>query len=574
MNCRIIKQVRERLRAIRNNLKNKIIVLLLRYLQKKQRKKPFQQTTVPTGSDILSLEKFRYFVENINDVIMEAYFDERGCTYVSPKVYDHIGYTPEELMGKTPYDFISEKDAVKLFDEFMRVFKTGKGTKNFQVTLIHKKGYPVITEVSTELIYNPDGDIIGFYGITRDVTERKKEKDLSDALNDINAAINSTLEIEEILQRVVDKAYEAMECESCFIGLSEGGDWEIKYAAGTQQELIGTVLTNNDIMKTFSAAVRSNSPLVIKNAEHSEIVDDKIKEKFNLKSLLIAPFKVKEEIIGGISFNFHSKLATFNEARVDFANKLASAISLAIENSQLFKFQKQISDTLQKSFLSVPDAIDGLEFGHTYHSATVTAQVGGDFYDLFELKNNKIGIVIGDVSGRGLQAANMTAMVKNTIKAFAYYDDYPCSVLSKTNELIKGSTPVDMFVTVFFAVLDKESGELIYSNAGHPPAMVIRKKSLVSLDNQSIAIGLFDNISYFDKTEELGIGETLLIHTDGVLETRRGKDFYGSERLIKLLNKRKHRKASELPQIIMDEIEDFSGGKLFDDVAILAVSRV
>lgn len=565
-------------KSIRSNLKSKLILGVIRHLQKKEKRKrlvspDFETINDETGiASILETdEKFRYLVENIDDVIMEAYFD-KGCTYVSPAVYNHIGYAPEELIGKTPYDFVAEHDAERLFDEFMRKVKTGEATKNFQITLVHKKGWPVISEINTKLIRDPDGNIIGFYGITRDVTERKRAKDLSDALNDINVAINSTRDISEILQQAIDKSSTAMGCESGFVCLAEKDDWEIKYVFGSQRNTVGIVLTKEDVKNTFKAVSRSKDPLAIENAENSENIDKNLVERFGVKSVLIVPLVIGEEIIGGISFNYHSRQSTFTKAHLDFARKLSSTASLAIENCRLYAEQRQILDTLQKSFLSMPDVIEGIDFGHKYHSSTVSAQVGGDFYDLFELENNKIGVLVGDVSGKGFQAANLSLTIKDTIKAYSYYDDSPSSVLLKVNKIIKSSTSARMFATVFFGILDKLSGGLSYCSAGHPPVIVKRKKSIELLDGPPPAIGVFDSPPYFSHEKRLDKGEILIIYTDGIIEARHNGDFFGEERLLDFIKKIKHPKASELSQLIMDEINRFTGRKLYDDVAILTLS--
>ncbi len=130
--------------------------------------------------------------------------------------------------------------------------------------------------------------------------------------------------------------------------------------------------------------------------------------------------------------------ARFSEAELDFIDKLAPALSLALENAELHTHEHRIADVLQTSLLKPVLAVPGIEIGLAYRPAHLAERVGGDFYDLFALKDGRVAVVIGDVSGKGVQAASLTETVRATLRTLASLDFSPSSILSKANELLTG----------------------------------------------------------------------------------------------------------------------------------------
>jgi serine phosphatase RsbU (regulator of sigma subunit) len=274
-----------------------------------------------------------------------------------------------------------------------------------------------------------------------------------------------------------------------------------------------------------------------------------------------------------LGFIYKSRPVIFDSTYLNFIARFAASVSLALENARLYKAQRNIADTLQKSLLVMPERVAGIDFGYEYRSATEAAQVGGDFYDIFELEHGKVGIVIGDIAGKGVEAAALTSVVKNAIKAYAFENSSPALVLSKTNELtIKVFSP-GYFVTVFFGILSLASGKLTYCNAGHPAAIIKRAEGSVDvLTEHSPVIGAFAGTKYTDGTEVLVQRDVLFLYTDGLVEARRDRELFTEDRLIDFIRALGPVSARELPEIVYKEVIDFTGGRLSDDIAILTVS--
>jgi phosphoserine phosphatase RsbU/P len=283
---------------------------------------------------------------------------------------------------------------------------------------------------------------------------------------------------------------------------------------------------------------------------------------------------VKEEAIGSLLFQRHDEPAPFSGAQIDFARKLAAAVSLALENARLYAEEKNIATTLQGALLTMPKSLDNLTIGYLYRSATAqAAQVGGDFYDAFQLDRNRVGLVIGDVSGKGLEAAGLTSLVKNAIKAYAYLGEPPARVVTHTNRLMIDFSEPSVFVTVFFGIVDTRSGALTYCGAGHPPALIKRKNgSTTVLKTESPVIGVYPDFKFTDSAQQLAERDALILYTDGVIEARKGAEFFGEKRLLDFVSELEPTPADQLPDRILQEIQRFTGGVFSDDIAVLSAA--
>ena len=235
--------------------------------------------------------------------------------------------------------------------------------------------------------------------------------------------------------------------------------------------------------------------------------------------------------------------------------------------------ERDIANTLQEALLQVPREIKGIDFGYLYRSATEAARVGGDFYDVFELEENKVGVVVGDISGKGIEAATLTSLVKNTIRAYAFLGESPALIMGRTNNVIKKASTPRTFVTVFFGILDTTNGKMVYCSAGHPIALLRRGSSVERLKNSSTVIGVFEDQTYFNDEANLEKRDILILYTDGTTEAKRNGELFGEERLINLIEGLDYKSPQEYPNRIFSEVLDFARGRLLDDIVLLAVSR-
>lgn len=253
-----------------------------------------------------------------------------------------------------------------------------------------------------------------------------------------------------------------------------------------------------------------------------------------------------------------------------FGNEVATVL----ENARLYENERFVADTLQQSLLTLPDRVIGVRFAHSYHAATQTARVGGDFYDLFEIED-RVGIVIGDVAGHGLDAAVLTSLVKNAVRAHADEPDKtPTAVVELTNELIVKESRPESFVTLFVGVLDLGLGVLTYCNAGHTTGALLRSDGTIErLSSTSMLVGAFAGTSFEQASVHMSQNDILFLYTDGLTEARRDRELYGEPRLFELLERVERADPWSLVESVLSDIITYTDGELSDDLALLAVQR-
>ncbi len=285
---------------------------------------------------------------------------------------------------------------------------------------------------------------------------------------------------------------------------------------------------------------------------------------------IILPLQVAGQVLGAMVLTFPG-VRPFRPDEIALFQAVSSLVSVALRNARLYEEQKSIAENLQATLLSIPERVGRLRLGHLYRSATVAARVGGDFYDVFEVKDGKIAVMIGDVSGHGIKAARTATLVRDVVHAFAHQSLATDQVMEWSNDLLL-EKELPGFVTLFLGILDGDTGELRYSSAGHPEMLVRRTRGGVdSLRSGSPPLGVRPEHAWKQYTTELGTGDVLLLFTDGIVEARCDGKQFGEERLISLLG-RARIPVERLPQRILDKVLDFSQGTLVDDAAVLALS--
>ncbi len=266
--------------------------------------------------------------------------------------------------------------------------------------------------------------------------------------------------------------------------------------------------------------------------------------------------------------------------RVEEAQKLdllASFAMTALQQAQQFEREQKIAQAFQRDLLPEPKSrIAGLDMAQGSIAALPTeADVGGDFYDVHAISDTKVGLVIGDVSGKGLAAAPRMAMVKCVLRAFAFEAPSPGQVLERLNRLLFRTVEGEQFVTLFYGVLDVEKGELTYANAGHELPLMLRRDSGAPdfLETTGPLLGVDGASCYREVRTRLRKGDTLVLYTDGFTEARDGNEFLQVEGLASLLDPYREATADAMVRGISQSVED-RYGSLRDDATIMVVKSL
>jgi len=274
----------------------------------------------------------------------------------------------------------------------------------------------------------------------------------------------------------------------------------------------------------------------------------------------------------------------FRARRLEIITGIAQQAALAIQNDLLQKemvvrerlqTEVQLARQIQQTFLpdSLPQ-VEGWDFSARWKTAR---QVGGDFYDVFDLPNSRIGLFIADVADKGVPAALFMALTRTLVRAAVVETDSPAEAMKRVNDLLIPDTRQGMFVTAVYAVLDTEKNELTYVNAGHnPPIWVKHDGSIEKLTRTAIALGVSAAHDVNQQTIGLEAGDNVLFYTDGLTESFNNEnEFYGEARLTEAILANHCSSADELMDVVEKSLLDFiQDVPPADDLTMLAVRKV
>jgi serine phosphatase RsbU (regulator of sigma subunit) len=301
--------------------------------------------------------------------------------------------------------------------------------------------------------------------------------------------------------------------------------------------------------------------------------------------LMAVPLAIKNDLFGVMLIEEAENGRRFRSRRIEIINGIAQQAALAIQNDLLqqemvvrerleteVQLARQIQQTFIPQFLPTRDA---WQFAARWRTAR---QVGGDFYDVIELPDNKLGIFIADVADKGMPAALFMALTRTLVRAAVNEMNSPADVLRRVNDQLLPDTQQGMFVTAVYGVLDIESGDFTFVNAGHnPPFWMKVSGEIEKLTRTAVALGVMEQPSMKERTVTLAEGDTLLLYTDGLTEAfSPDGNLFGDSRLMDALHAiQSTHTADEVLVLVEHRLNEFiESVPLGDDLTMLAVRRM
>ncbi len=400
----------------------------------------------------------------------------------------------------------------------------------------------------------------------------ERAKSFSDALTTIDATVNATLELDEILERVTVDASRAIGADAAAVTLRQDTAWVVRHVYQLPTTLVGTKRDERSGRHLHLTAT-TKQPLVINDAEMDERVDPAFVQRYGIRALMTVPLVAGSDVIGVLTFLGLRPGAHFDEEQRSFAARLSVSVALAIENARLYGAQRHIAETLQAPMLRLPETLPGVRLGHAYRSADELARIGGDFYDAFELADGRIALVIGDVSGKGMDAATASSITRTTFHALALRESSPAAVLRAVNAVLDRLLPEGVFATATYGVIDIDAERMIAASAGHPEPFLCTAGGCVTADvSRNQPLGLFDDIGFDEFVIPLRPGDTVVLYSDGLLDARDGAGFFGEERIRAVLDGLRDASPQEVADALMEAVSAFANHTYTDDIAILAAT--
>jgi len=418
-------------------------------------------------------------------------------------------------------------------------------------------------------------------GNARVYSEAMREKVENQLLLELGTKISASLDSNQLLEQILDLVFQVVRYDAAGIYLVDKKTQWI-----TRQAIRGYEADRDEAVR-----LKVGKGLIgwVATTGRGVIVPDVttdtryVNARDETKSEMVAPIRIGSEVIG--AFNLESdEQDAYESEDMDLLMAFAAQAAVAIERTRLheevlemrrLEEEVTIGQRIQRSFL--PDRNPEIRHFDIAGANFSSDLVGGDYYDFIRIAENQLGIVVGDVSGKGIAAALIMAMFRASLIAEIRNNYSIRTIISKVNRLLWESVEADRFVTAMYGVLDIEARRYTYVNAGHNPALLCRAGGdhFDQLDATGPLLGTFDSATYKERMVEIRPGDVLVLYTDGVTEAMDpAYDLFGEERLREVIRARRGEPAAIVLRAIWDAVKAHRQGPLDDDMTIVVVKGV
>ena len=387
------------------------------------------------------------------------------------------------------------------------------------------------------------------------------------------------LPLDKLFALILDLSIKAAGAERGVLMTSEKGELQVRSTQGRGLRISSHV---RDLV------IREKRSLLVRDAMmDSALAAHESIALTQIRSMMAVPLQTEDRVIGLIYLDSSHLVKEFTTQDLSLLTVMANMAAVRIENVRLAEMEQderlrvremEHAAMIQSSMLPSqwPPFPDRTDF--ELHASMIPAkEVGGDLFDFFLLDPERLGFVLGDVSGKGVPAALFMAIASTLLRATALHHSSPGACLTSLNESLVEKHTSEMFVTLFYGILNTRTGVIEYSNAGHNPPYVFSPDGTVRALRERCGpmLGVFDGLQYLTRCTELRSGEGVLVFTDGVTEaSNRNGEFFDESRLEAYLAASASRPIDDLVRGLQAEVERFgAGAPRADDITVLALRR-
>ncbi|OPY47004.1 MAG: Bacterioopsin transcriptional activator [Methanosaeta sp. PtaU1.Bin028] len=507
-----------------------------------------------------SEERYRLVSENTNDVVTLHDMNMRYL-YISPSMLNQTGYSPEELIGKSPLDIIYPEDIKYNVDSLAELIAR-KTPLRLEYRVRIRDGSLVWVETTANPVLDANGKMVYIQGTHRNVNERKQaEQDLKESrqlMSDLISFLPDAIVAIDLDGRITfwNRAMEALTgVESKYMLGKRNYEHSLPFYGMRRPILIDMVLRSYQDME---------GEYIRFQREGTAVTGEVFIPTFGPKGSYLlgkatALYDSSGKIIGAI------------ESIRDITESRTMEKQLDLNRAEL-----HVAALIQQSFIPDRDPdVPGFQLASITRPAM---EVGGDFYDFIMQPDGRCSLVIADVAGKSISAALFMALSRTIVRANATNQPNLTEVLKSTNKMIAAEAPEGMFVTLIYGVLDGRDQSFRYANAGHPPPLVFRSngRSLEEESSSDVALGAMEGALYRERLLRFCSGDVALFYTDGVTETMDADGrMYGTDRLIEVVRRSCTKSAQQIIDDILADISAFSGSReQHDDITMVAVKAL
>lgn len=391
-----------------------------------------------------------------------------------------------------------------------------------------------------------------------------------DSLLQISKTVTSTLNIDELMRRLANEVTALFSLDACVLmQLDElSGRFRLGYTSGLKTR---KKQAHYDLALPLAKQVaKTGKKFLIRDIGSSKLLGTDIAAQEGLKSVICLPLRDAGKLVG-VAIGFARDIRIFKRSQKEIMRPLGDLAGVAIRNAKLYRQKYRMAEILTQRLTpsSIPE-ITGVDIGHKYLPAH---EVGGDHYDLLRVAHGKLGIVMADVSGHDVEAAEYTTMGKHVLRSYAREHLSPARVLRNTNALICEDTRAEIFISTFYGVLDMERCKLLYCNAGCERPIHYRpgteEASILQADG--MLLGIRGDAKFQEREVDLRHGDVVAVFTDGLTEAGTSKLRFGTDRIIEAIRASANLSAQGIVDAMCDALFEFVHGRVTDDVAIVVI---
>jgi PAS domain S-box-containing protein len=551
------------------------------------------EVIVRLGSDSAALAE-------ILDSLAEAVTirDREGeIAYANPVAMEHMGFSSRRALLEhgtqgilDEYIVTDERGKILTANDIpsVRLLAGEPVQPTVMRTIRRSTGEVSWTLLKATLLHNAQGEPVAAVTIIENITKEKTAALREDFLTRATETLMSSLDYQETLRNVAWLAVPEI-ADWCAVDLIDprGLRQQVVVAHPDPQKLIlAQQLRRYDadppdpergvgrVIRTGTSELYAEIPdemlaLAAVDDDHLQLL-----RQVGFRSVLVAPLRARGRTLGVMTLVTAESMRRFDESDREFIEQVASRAAIAVDNSRLATARREIAETLQHSLLpeAVP-AIPGWEIATLYRPASAfdEVEVGGDFYDFFETQSGWL-VLLGDVTGRGVEAAAMTSLVRHGARFLAKREHSPARILEQLDEELRSQAGLSLCSALCVRL---EHGQFVMSSAGHPPALLVRDDGRIrEIGGSGPLLGGWEGSAWEDRLLEVAPDETLLMYTDGVTDTRGEEGRFGSGRLRRLLTDH----AGDSPAALLDalerELDRFQSQGYADDTGAVALRPV
>jgi PAS domain S-box-containing protein len=454
---------------------------------------------------------------------------------------------------------------------------------------VRRTGEERWSQVKAAPVLDEDGEVLMAINVMEDITEHKRSELREQFLSESTRVLQASLDLDETLEQVARLAVPDM------------ADWCVVDLAGTGGSIERVALVHTDparvaqaeqLQERYPPDPRSETgvPQVLRTGRpelYPEVPDELLEQgavdeehlrllrEFGLRSAMIVPMISRGRALGALTFVSGPSGRHFDAHDLALAEELARRCADAVQNARVFAERSNIAQTLQRSLLPAElPSIPGFETAARFEASGEGNEVGGDFYDLFQTRERGWTVVVGDVCGKGPDAAAVTALARYTLRAAAMREQLPSRILRLLNEALLRQRDDRRFCTVAYAYLEagNDGARVGIANGGHPLPLVLRADGSVEwLGTHGTLLGVVEDPDLEDTAASLSGGDALVFYTDGVTEARGDGGHLDERRLVELLSSCAGMDAQAIATCVTSAAIEVQGGRLRDDIAVVVL---